>query len=234
MRPVDDQTMNRIERASNLRTLQIYEKKAAELRSSLGLLTRENYVSVNGADVPIDGISRLRTDQLDRLRDRGALSQDAAAAALKFRTIFEAISRGMFSSPQGGMVGTQSRGRYRHPLERMTTREFCIWINEYKPWATKVGAQTAFTIEHPSGNHFSRTYLQVAYAVIIDNYGPSQLEREWPIPKAKGIITTALSEGLSKWEHRDYDETQTFDHVRATLIAESRERVEKNRPIKRK
>lgn len=235
MKRMDDDATTRVNRAEMLRALNAHERKAAELREKLGLFTREVYHTVDRKEASEQSIVRMRTDQVDRLYEAERLNAAQRGAALKFRQIWEAFSRGLFpgAGSIGGMVGTKSRGRYRHPLERMTNRELFIWVKEYKPWATGIGAKTAFQTEYPDHPPFIRSYLQVTYAVVVDNYGPSQLEKEWPIPKGKGLITGALAYALDHWNHIDYNEDEDIESVRRQIIEISRERVEETMPRKR-
>ncbi len=230
MKAIDDDTINRVERNEQMRALAAHERKAAELRSALGLLQREKYESVAPISLPADGITRMRTDQIDRLYDSGKINVDQRAAALKIRTVWEAMSRGLYPGPTGGIVGTKSRGRFRHPLERMSNRDFFIWIKEYKPWANGPASKTA--IRCGRGDHFQRSYLQVCYAVVVDNYGPHQLEQEWPVNRGKGVITRALQAGLGAWRHVEYDGNADLEDLREEIIATSVAKVESARPAR--
>src|SRR4051812_11025777 len=96
MKQITLQDCNRIERAELQRALNIHEKAAANIRSKLGLQLTEKFETVMPSEVKADGITRMRTDQIDRLYERGTLSMDQRAAALKIRTVWEAMSRGLY------------------------------------------------------------------------------------------------------------------------------------------
>lgn len=231
MKAVDDAMVSRIERNEKMRALTAHERKSAELRSELGLLLREKYVSIDIKDSREPEVVRMRTDQIDRLFDAGKISQDQRAAALKFRVVWEAMGRGLFPSASGvgDGGGTKAKGSFRHPLERMNQREFFIWIHEYRPWANGYAAKTA--IANPR-ERFQKSYLQLSYAVIIDNYGPNQLEQIWPVPQGKGVLTSALREGLSRWEHKDYEPTSDLEDIRRAMVSEARARIDEVHPRK--
>lgn len=233
MKQVSLADCDRIERADLQRALSLHEKAAAELRSKLGLVLRETQ-TLAPHSIPQDGISRLRTDQIDRLYDRSVISVDERAAALKIRTIFEAMGRGLFPGAADRMVGTKSRGSFRHPLERMSNREFFIWSQEYKPWANGPAAKMSIDREAADSEgvsfNFRKSYLQVCYAVIVDNLGPSQLEDVWPIPRGKGVVARALKVGLSKWRHVEYDAAVDLEDLREDIIAAARAKIEAARP----
>lgn len=238
MKAVDDALLNRVERNEKIRALKAHEDAAADLRSDLGLLTREKYVTIDPIDAAAvnaaDGVTRMRTDQIDRLYNAGKLSPDQRAAALKIRTVWEAMSRGLFPGGAfGGIVGTKSRGSFRHPLERMSGKEFFIWAKEYKPWANGKSAKTALRREtriDGRKDEFRKTFVQVCYHVVVDNYGPAQLERMWPISRGNGVIVLALQRGLSNWKHLEYDPEENLEDLRAEILSEARARIESVHP----
>lgn len=228
MKALTDEIINRVERSELIRALASHERKAAELRSQLGLVTREAYKSVDVATDPVEKIKRMRTDQIDRLYEAGKINIDHRAAALKIRTVWEAMARGLFpGAASGNMVGTKSRGTFRHPLERMSNREFFIWVMEYKPWATGPAAKTAI---HHAPSHFKISYLQVCYNVIVDGYGPSQLERQWPVTKGKGVIVSLLRRGLGFWKHIEYDGSNDLEELRREISEAMLKRVDGLQP----
>lgn len=228
MKAVTDDVLNRVERNELVRALTLHEKKAAELRSRLGFVQRESYVNVEPTEPP-EQISRMRTDQIDRLYEKGKINADQRAAALKIRTVWEAMARGLFPGASGTMVGTKSRGTFRHPLERMTNREFFIWIKEYRPWATGDAAKVA--INH-SETGFQISYMRVCYHVVVDGYGPSQLERLWPVAKGKGVVTDLLRRGLASWKHIEYDAEIDVEKLRQEILDAARARIEQTLPMR--
>lgn len=230
MKAVDEALVNRVERSELLRALKAHEYAASGLRSKLGLVSREKFVDVPPDEIKADGLTRMRTDQIDRLFEAGRINHDQRSAALKFRTIWEAMGRGLYPGPTGGIVGTKSKGTFRHPLERMSPREFYIWVREYKPWANGPGAKTA--IDRPS-HSFKKSYLAVAYAVIVDNFGPHQLEQIWPISRGNGVVVQALQIGLGKWNHVEYDGAVDLEDVREHMLAAARTKIEETRPTRK-
>lgn len=244
---VDDQMMSRIDRAEKMRTLNTLEKATAELRGQLGMVTREKYESVPFEDVHSDGLTRMRTDQITKLYAQEKLDGHQYEAATKFRRVMEAIARGLYpgASPLGGMVGTSSRGTYRHPLERMNDQEFFVWFREYLPWAKGFAAKTAIKVNliaDDSESRFSpavttsqtflKSYLQVCRVVIIDNLGPSQLEQKWPISRGKGVVVKALQEGLRQWKHVEYYEMKELPEIRRDMIASAKKSLDEVSPRK--
>lgn len=231
MKAVTDDLVNRVERNELVRALHLHEKKAAELRSKLGFVVRET-VNIDPAIEPVDPISRMRTDQIDRLYEKGKINADQRAAALKIRTVWEAMGRGLFPSGSfGSGGGTKSRGTFRHPLERMTNREFFIWIKEYRPWATGAAAKVA--INH-SQTGFRISFMQICYHVAVDGFGPTQLERQWPVTRGKGVVTDLLRRGLSTWEHIEYYADAGLEDARQEILKTARSRIEEVHPAHRK
>lgn len=243
MKAVDADTIKNVERNHWARGLRAAEAAAAEFRSKLGLVTREKFQTVEPSEIIPDGVTRMRSDQITRLYEAGKINEDARSAALKMRKVWEAMARGLYQGVGqiGGSGGGKSRGSYRHPLERMTSYEFFIWAMEYKPWANGPAARLAFhtpvEISKRAGSPsargtvtsvFKRSYLHVCYAVVVDNIGPHQLERQWPIVQKKGAIVDALREGLGHWKHqewRDIEEPELME-TRRRMVAEAKARVD--------
>ena len=230
MKTLADDDVKRIDRNEWIRALAAHERKAAELRSKLGLVTRETYKTVDPVKEPSEEIKRMRTDQIDRLYESGKINMEHRAAALKIRTVWEAMARGLFPGASGNMVGTKSRGTFRHPLERMSNREFFIWVMEYKPWATGPAAKVAINY---APSHFKISYLQICYNMIVDNYGPSQLERQWPVPKGHGAVVSLLRQGLGMWKHIEYDSTNDLEELRREITEAMLKRVDGDQPLRR-
>lgn len=227
MKQIDDAVSDRIERGELHRALSLHEKKAAELRGRLGLLLRPHQ-NVEPAKVEPDGLTRMRTDQIDRLYEAGRIDANRRAAALKYRTVYEAMSRGLFRAGGGfEITGTKSRGKFRHPLERMNETELFIWFKEYKPWADAHAAKIAL-----QQGAWRISFQQICYSVIVDGFGPSQLEKTMPIPRGKGLVTQALAEVLGRWTHLDYTPDTDLQEMRTAVVAASHERIEEARPKK--
>ena len=225
---VADLDVVKIDRAGRLRTLKSLENQAAKLRSELGLVQREAYATVAPEEIKPDGVSRLRTDQIDRLHETGKINQDQRAAALKFRTVWEAMSRGLYPGGHSEIVGTKSRGSYRHPLERMTEKELAIWFLEYRPWANGPAAKTAI-----DKGGFKKSYLQICYAIIIDNYGPAQIERMWPISRGNNVIVPLFRTALNFWKHVDVYDAVELMKSRDEMMTEAASRLVDLRPTRR-
>lgn len=221
MKHISDEIARRVDRADLLRQLNNHEKRASELRSELGLVLREKFETVSLDQIPVDGITRMRTDQVTKLHDQRKLSTEQYDAAVKFRRVWEAMSRGLFpgAASLDGMANTSGRGRFRHPLERMTNRDLWIWFKEYKPFATGPAARNVIDIKVGGRSRFRCTGLQICYSVIIDNYGPSQLEAKWPVAKGKSIVMRALRGVLSQWVHLEYDPDEDLERERDKIIA---------------
>lgn len=225
MNAVDGALANKVDRNALVRALNLHEKAAQDIRSRLGFVVRETYQNVDPADAAVDGLTRMRTDQLDRLYEAGKINMEQRAAAQKIRIVWESMGRGLFpgASAVGGMVGTKSRGSFRHPLERMSEREFFIWIKEYVPWANGQAAKTAV---HHSDTGFKISFARVCYHVVVDNLGPSQLERAWPVAKGHGAVVSLLRQGLSSWKHLEFDdEAGELEEHRQALLAQARARL---------
>lgn len=239
MQAVSEEMLVRIERASMRRALDAHEKKAAELRSALGLVLRETFKTVEVKEVEPDGITRMRTDQIDRLRGAGKIDDHMWEAAVKFRRVFEAMSRGMFPGASSGEgSGTKARGTFRHPLDRMTERELFIYFKEYKPWAESVGCKTAIDARVTMDDGFrfdvfKKSFGQICYNVIVDNFGPSQLENQWPIPRGKSLVTKAVREALHAWKHLEFEPGSDVLDVREKMIAVARTQLAETMPPRR-
>lgn len=223
MRPVDEATIARVEKAQLLRQLEEHERAAAKIRSKLNLVQREKLETVDQATaIKRDNVVRMRSDQLTKLCDQGKLTDAEAQAAYKFRRIFEALSRGLFPGGADRLVGTQSRGRYRHPLEKMTEEEFFVWFYEYLPWSKVMGVKPAI-----NKDNFNLSYLKVCYAIIIDGYGPSQCERMWPVSKGNGAVMKLFKAALRSWKHLDYAPDSELEGIRRQMIDEAKRRTER-------
>lgn len=223
MRPVTEEMIARIEKADLSRQLSYFEKKAAEVRSQLGYVQRETMETVTQAEaIKRDNVVRMRTDQLSKLCQQDKLSGGEQEAAYKFRRIFEAMSRGLYPGAADRLVGTQSRSTYRHPLERMTEEEFFVWFYEYRPWAAASGAKTAI-----NKDNFKLSYLKICYAVIIDNYGPAQLERMWPVSRGNGVVMALFKKALRSWKHRQYCTDAQLEGIRRQMIDEAKGKIQK-------
>lgn len=220
MKAVDAALVNRVERNEMLRALHAHEAAAAALRSDLGFVQREVFENITPDHLPPDGVTRMRTDQIDRLFESGKINGDQRAAALKFRTIWEAISRGLFASSSSGGGGTRGSGTYRHPLERMSETELAIWFLEYKPWANGPAAKTAI-----SRGGFKISFLQLCYNVIIDNFGPSQLEAKWPISRGNSVVVKALRHALGSWQHVECEDYDSLLAMRSQIMKDDRNKI---------
>jgi len=243
MKAVTDDLVNRVERNSMVRALKVHETAVAQLRSKLGLVVREKFEAIEPISIETDGITRMRTDQIDKLHEAGKINEDARAAAFKMRRVWEAMARGLYKgvSTIGNSGGGGGRGSFRHPLERMSDQDFFIWAMEYKPWASGPAAAMAFNkpiivktmnaSEQKSCNgnnvtsRFQKSYLAVCYAVVIDNYGPHQLERLWPISRGNGAIVNALRLGLGMWQHKDFHDSDDLTKTRHAMLAEAKARL---------
>lgn len=223
MRAVDDDMMARVEKAELMRQLTKHEKEAAEIRSRLGLVQREKLETVDIRTASQrEGITRMRTDHIAKMVDQGKLTDSEAQAAAKFRSIWEALSRGLFPGGADRLVGTQSRGTYRHPLEKMDDEEFFVWFYEYLPWSKVMGAKPAI-----SKDNFSLSYLKICYAIIVDGYGPAQCEKMWPVAKGKGVVMTLFKRALRAWQHLDYAPEAQLEGIRRQIIDDAKRRTER-------
>ena len=115
---------------------------------------------------------RLRTDVVDRLHRRGALSLEQLQAAEDLRAAWASLTRGLFMSARRlDARQVDGGGGFRDPVDRMRARDLAR-MKRYRPWASATGAV------HVAARHTpGLTLLQLAIDMLVDNLGPTQVER---------------------------------------------------------
>lgn len=170
-------------------------KRAAEIAGDLGLVFRDGKY-VDRGDIPDPEVKRMRTDQIERLYARNQISDDQRNAAVEIRKTFEAITRGMFPGKMSVERGGGSN-KVRHPLERLSKSEWATWRYNYRPFFEGASKIAAFEIKENGQIVFRKTIWDVVSAVIIEGYGPSQLEKLWRLPRGNGRVTAELRRALN-------------------------------------
>lgn len=143
--------------------------------------------------------AKLKSDVVLKLYQAKRLTREQFCAAEEIRQIWEALGRGMFPSSGALLFGTGG-GSPGSPVERLSEDEENKWKNNYTPWAKGIGKDVVTphtgTWRH-KGNFV--TYSQLVYDVVVDNRGPSQLEKEYKVPRGKGVVTKLLQTALTEY-----------------------------------
>lgn len=143
-------------------------------------------------EVPENGASRvrrLRSDVVERLHRRGGLTLEQVQAAEAIRAAWAALTRGLFMSARRlDAVQVDGGRQYRDPLDRMHEREVAL-VARYKVFADWAGGRPVRAAKSPQ-----LTLLQLTIDMLVDNLGPSQVERLHGL--RNGSATGRLAEAL--------------------------------------
>lgn len=135
--------------------------------------------------------AKLKSDVVLKLYQAKRLTREQFCAAEEIRQIWEAMGRGMFPS-SGALLFGAGGGNPGSPVERLSEDEEWKWKNNYTPWAKGIGKKEAIV-------ESVVTYSQLVYDVVVDNRGPSQLEKEYKITAGKGKVTKLLQTALTEY-----------------------------------
>lgn len=185
-RDLDDAEIRRVERNVLLRQLKTLEQASQGIRNQLEM-------NAGGRVGPADNMTRMRTDQIEKIHEQHKITDEHYSAALMIRRTWEALGRGLTpsASPIAGMVTTRGSAKYQQPFERMSEHDKYICSNFYMPWAKHAAKIFVF----PSART-RISILGVVTAVVVDNFGPYQLEIKWELPRGKANVMKELRRGL--------------------------------------
>lgn len=139
---------------------------------------------------------RQRPDVVLKLLNAKSISQAEHDAAMSIRHILYVIGKGLFPQRSLEDLGTHIDGGspYRDPLGRMTKTEYETWSKVFMPWANAMAKVRV----GQSGRHL-RDLVQ---DIVTDNWGPSQIDRAYGLPRGKGRATKYLKQGLEDYARR--------------------------------
>lgn len=135
--------------------------------------------------------TKLRPDVVAKLHQAGSLRTEHVLAADEIRDMWHAFGRGMFPSrAMDGTEGCSGGGKTpRGPLERMTSAEYRTWRTVYRPWAEEMGGGVT------PGSRL--TVLGLVVELVVDNYGPRQLEDLYSL--RHGTVTKVVADALFRY-----------------------------------
>jgi hypothetical protein len=133
-------------------------------------------------------VAKLRTDTVQRLHRQGRLTIEQLQAAEEIRRVWQAVGRGLFpTAARLEGVRRAAAGQPRDPIDRMSDGEERAFRRRYRPWAREMerapvarsataGRMTA-GVAAGGGAGRGLSCLQLVYDMVIDNYGPRQVEQ---------------------------------------------------------
>ena len=139
------------------------------------------------------GPKRLRSDVLERLHRRGRLTLAQLQAGEELRHAWRVLTRGLYMSARRlERVQVEGRRRFEDPVGRMSHRD-AARVKRYRRWAAAAAEKRL-----PARHAPNLTLLQLALDLVVDNLGPSQLERCHGM--RNGTATDRLVEALELYQ----------------------------------
>jgi len=140
--------------------------------------------------------AKLRTSVISKLAQAGRLDAFQRQAADEIATIYMAVIRSLMPHRDFDAVVVDGGGAsYATPLERMPAKVYDAYTHHYRPWAK--GAGTRLFTRDVSGGRV--TVLQLVIDVAVENWGPSQLETRYGVPRGKSLVTKTLQAALNDY-----------------------------------
>ena len=135
---------------------------------------------------------KLRADVILRLFAQGKLGRPEVTAAERIREARAAVARALYPARVMEPQTTRVKGLWtgKSGIERLSDRELVLWT-QYIGWAVGMTGQ-------PFGKS-EVTKLEIVLDVIEENLGPSQIERLYGLPEAKGGVTRILADALFEY-----------------------------------
>jgi hypothetical protein len=126
--------------------------------------------------------AKLRPDPIERMHDRGTISDDQRDAAIEIRRIFEAVCGSLISRsrwPDGMGV----KGNWRRDLVGVSDRVAILHSDRYKPWANELGRHA------PA--------LEVTISVVVDGRSLKELDRDYR--RRDGWAASIVQDALGRY-----------------------------------
>lgn len=118
---------------------------------------------------------KLRFDVIARLQHTGQLRSEHILAAQEIRTVWEALTRGIFHGLSDTPHQPHMRAGASDPLDRLSEAEEIMWRTRYRPWTHEM-ATAVF-----GGAHVTR--LQLVLDIVVDNYGLREVEEMYKMQR---------------------------------------------------
>jgi hypothetical protein len=135
---------------------------------------------------------KLRQDTIVSLLATRDLSADHVRVAEEIRTVFETISRGIFSA-SSWWAETNQGSHKRHRMDfvdRMSDKEALLWERCYLPWTRQLSCEIA------SGIPGTR-WLQMVVGMVVENEPLEAIEKKYRLGGA--VALGFLVNGLDRY-----------------------------------